>query len=111
MTIDTVKTIKIQPWGKGQGDFVEINESDFDPQKHKKYNAKEIPPAPPAPVAVNVPAQAADEPRATAEAIEMAAEAGIDLATIAGSGKNGKITKNDVEAAIEKLTAPESDGE
>lgn len=31
---DTVKTVKVKPWGKDQGDFVEINESDFDGAIH-----------------------------------------------------------------------------
>jgi e3 binding domain len=35
----------------------------------------------------------------TGAAAELAAELGIDLSTITGTGKNGKITKADVEAA------------
>lgn len=27
--------IQVQPWGKDQGDFVEINDFDFDPEIHK----------------------------------------------------------------------------
>lgn len=27
---DTIPTMKVLPWGAGQGDFVEINASDFD---------------------------------------------------------------------------------
>lgn len=30
-----VKVIKVQPWGEDQGDFVLINEEDFDPEFHK----------------------------------------------------------------------------
>lgn len=29
--------IKVKPWGKDQGDYVLINESDFDEKKHEKY--------------------------------------------------------------------------
>lgn len=29
--------IKVKPWGKGQGDFVEINKEDFDEDKHTVY--------------------------------------------------------------------------
>jgi hypothetical protein len=29
--------IKVMPWGKNQGDYVLIDESDFDPKKHKKF--------------------------------------------------------------------------
>jgi hypothetical protein len=31
------KTIKVQPWGESQGDFVNINESDFDENVHTLY--------------------------------------------------------------------------
>jgi hypothetical protein len=30
-----VDTIKVKPWGKDQGDYVVINASDFDPEKHE----------------------------------------------------------------------------
>lgn len=33
-------TVKVKPWGKGQGDFVEINAEDFDPKQHKLYEEK-----------------------------------------------------------------------
>ena len=29
-----MKTLKVKPWGKDQGDFVVINEEDFDPKVH-----------------------------------------------------------------------------
>ena len=34
-----LKTIKVKPWGDGQGDFVVINESDFDPDRHELFDA------------------------------------------------------------------------
>ena len=40
------------------------------------------------------------EVNATEAAAELADEAGLDLSSIDGSGKNGKVTKPDVEAAI-----------
>lgn len=33
-----MKTMKVKPWGKGQGDHVVINESDFDPGKHEIFD-------------------------------------------------------------------------
>lgn len=36
--MDTCPTIKVKPWGNGQGDFVEINEADFDPKVHKPFD-------------------------------------------------------------------------
>lgn len=29
-----IETIKVKPWGKDQGEFVEINVDDFDPEFH-----------------------------------------------------------------------------
>ena len=31
---DTVPTLKVKPWGKDQGEFVEINADDFDAKVH-----------------------------------------------------------------------------
>jgi pyruvate/2-oxoglutarate dehydrogenase complex dihydrolipoamide acyltransferase (E2) component len=42
---------------------------------------------------------------ATDSAVELAAEYGIDLATVTGSGADGRILKGDVEAAIAALLA------
>lgn len=42
-------------------------------------------------------------PKATPLAEKLAAEAGIDLRKVAGSGPTGKITREDVEAAIEAM--------
>jgi hypothetical protein len=32
-------TVKVKPWGKGQGEFVEINADDFDPDIHEHFDA------------------------------------------------------------------------
>lgn len=34
---DTLPTIKVLPWSDDQGDFVLINEQDFDPDVHERY--------------------------------------------------------------------------
>jgi pyruvate dehydrogenase E2 component (dihydrolipoamide acetyltransferase) len=47
-------------------------------------------------------APAAEGPAATPTAKKMAEQAGIDLTSVTGSGPKGKITKEDVEAAIVK---------
>ena len=31
------KVVRVMPWAESQGAFVEINESDYDPAKHKLY--------------------------------------------------------------------------
>ena len=36
-----LKTIKVKPWGDGQGYFVVINESDFDAEQHENFDAPE----------------------------------------------------------------------
>ena len=36
-------TIKVKPWGKNQGDFVLIDESNFDSEKHEKLTASQEP--------------------------------------------------------------------
>lgn len=33
-----MEIIKVKPWAKDQGDFVLINESDFDPAIHVKFD-------------------------------------------------------------------------
>lgn len=37
-----METIKVKPWGKGQGEFVTINAEDFDPAHHKKFEPKPV---------------------------------------------------------------------
>jgi pyruvate/2-oxoglutarate dehydrogenase complex dihydrolipoamide acyltransferase (E2) component len=46
---------------------------------------------------------------ATDSAVNLAAEYGIDLATVKGSGADGRILKGDVEAAIAALLAEDEE--
>ena len=48
------------------------------------------------------------EVKATAGAIEAAAELGVDLSQVQGSGLHGKITKPDVEAVASQVDLPEN---
>jgi hypothetical protein len=34
---DEIKTVRVKPWSESQGDFVVINESDFDASVHEMY--------------------------------------------------------------------------
>ena len=87
------KTIKIKSsHPESQGEFVEINEADFDAKKHELYVGNDLPPAAPAKVATV---------KATPEAIQFAEEAGFDISTVKGTGKKGIITVEDVQDAIE----------
>lgn len=36
-----LETIKVKPWGEGQGDHVVINKDDFDPEKHQLFDETE----------------------------------------------------------------------
>jgi 2-oxoglutarate dehydrogenase E2 component (dihydrolipoamide succinyltransferase) len=64
-------------------------------------------PPPPAPAAKPAPAPAAPTaPPPAPAAAKIAAEAKIDLASIAGSGKRGQILKGDVLAAVAEARAP-----
>jgi 2-oxoglutarate dehydrogenase E2 component (dihydrolipoamide succinyltransferase) len=72
--------------------------------------AKPAPAAPPAPSAA--PASAAAASKAPANEAPLApsvrkisAESGIDAATVPGSGKDGRVTKGDMLAAIEKAAS------
>jgi 2-oxoglutarate dehydrogenase E2 component (dihydrolipoamide succinyltransferase) len=70
------------------------------------------PAAPPPPAAAAVPAAAAAAPKAPPADTPLApsvrkisAESGIDAATVPGSGKDGRVTKGDMLAAIEKAAS------
>lgn len=38
---DILETVKVMPWGTGQGDFVEVNLCDFNPESHTPFDAVE----------------------------------------------------------------------
>lgn len=58
-----------------------------------------VPPPTPAPAAPPAAPAAKTSPTAMPSAKKIAAESGVDLQTVAGSGKDGRITKGDVLAA------------
>ncbi|MEV8214890.1 dihydrolipoamide acetyltransferase family protein [Leifsonia sp. NPDC077715] len=61
----------------------------------------------PAPAAVTAPPVAlAERPRATPPVRKLARELGVDLASIAGSGERGLITRADVESSAQGAVAP-----
>lgn len=63
--MSTPNTIKVKPWGDGQGDFVLINESDFDAAAHQLHDAEEAA----APAADTTGSSDGEEPSADAQAI------------------------------------------
>jgi pyruvate/2-oxoglutarate dehydrogenase complex dihydrolipoamide acyltransferase (E2) component len=69
-------------------------------QRPPNRNAAKKAPRPPAKSPEALPDTAANTPDATPAAAALAAEAGIPLRTIAGSGKAGKITLADVRTAV-----------
>ncbi len=62
------------------------------------------PPAKPAPSAARAPASAADAPLAPSVR-KLSAESGVAAAAVPGSGKDGRVTKGDMLAAIERAAA------
>ena len=75
--------------------------------------AAPAPPADPAPAAAAQPAAPAAAPAEPAGRIfasplarRMAAQAGLDLATLSGSGPRGRIVKRDIETALAAAPAP-----
>ena len=73
---------------------------DAGPEQPKPRDAAPSPPPKPRPPA----APAADMPLAPSVR-KIAAETGIDAATVPGSGKDGRVTKGDMLAAIERAVA------
>jgi len=73
----------------------------------KPAAAASAPPAPPVQATVSPPAAArsfAEAPLAPSVR-KLSAESGVDAATLAGSGKDGRVTKGDMLAAIERAAA------
>lgn len=113
MSHEICKTVRIKSTDpKTQGAFVEINECDFNDKVHTLFQPTV--PAPVAPTPIRVGNENPPPPapvNATDKALELAADAGIDITSVVGTGKNGKVTAEDVEAAIENLTEPGNAGE
>jgi 2-oxoglutarate dehydrogenase E2 component (dihydrolipoamide succinyltransferase) len=72
----------------------------------KAASTASAPPAPPprATTPEPVTARSSDEPLATSVR-KLSAESGVDATTLAGSGKDGRVTKGDMLAAIERAAA------
>ncbi|BEV45459.1 2-oxoglutarate dehydrogenase complex dihydrolipoyllysine-residue succinyltransferase [Afipia carboxidovorans] len=85
----------------------QITEGAAKPAAAKPAEAAPAKPAAAAAVAAPAPAQKsppADAPQAPSVR-KLSAESGIDAGTVAGSGKDGRVTKGDMLAAIEKAAA------
>jgi hypothetical protein len=39
----SVPTVRVKPWAESQGEFVIINEADFDPARHVLYDESQVP--------------------------------------------------------------------
>ena len=87
-TAEQCETVKIVAKDKKtQGEFVLINKEDFDPKQHKLFGAE----------------KAANGIKISKTAEKKANDAGLDLETVEGSGKDGAITVADVDAAVEAM--------
>ncbi|MEL0253310.1 MAG: pyruvate dehydrogenase complex dihydrolipoamide acetyltransferase [Novosphingobium sp.] len=76
------------------------------PAPAPKAESASAPAAAPAPVAAAAPAPKGDRVIASPLAKRIAADKGIDLAGVAGSGPNGRIVRADVEGAKPTTAAP-----
>ena len=65
---------------------------------HGTYETRMLTAAPPPPTAPATPVD--DEPLVSDSVAEFAAEYGVDLEKVVGTGKDGRIKKSDVEAVI-----------
>ncbi len=68
--------------------------------------AAPVPAAAPAPATTPAPAASDDEAYVTPLVRKLAADKGVDLATVVGTGVGGRIRKQDVLAAAERVGAP-----
>jgi 2-oxoglutarate dehydrogenase E2 component (dihydrolipoamide succinyltransferase) len=80
----------------------QINDGAVGAAKPAAAPAKAAPPPPPAAAAAKAPPS--DAPLAPSVR-KLSAESGIDAATVPGSGKDGRVTKGDMLAAIEKAAS------
>ncbi|WP_103021467.1 E3 binding domain-containing protein [Salinibacter altiplanensis] len=78
-------TIKIVPDADFSTEFVRIPAEEFDPEKHERYDPDG--------------GSSSTEVDATDGARALAGEEDVDLTSIEGSGKDGRITKADVKSA------------
>ncbi len=77
------------------------------PQARRPAQRPRPSPAPaPAPAPEAPPAEGGRGLRASPLALRMAADAGIDIGSLQGSGPQGRIIRRDIEAAIEQAKAP-----
>lgn len=93
MPPDVCDIVRVEPWSKDQGPFVEIDKAAFDPKTHKIYTGSAtVAPPPPLPVKTTFEASEAAE--------KLALENDVDLMTVKGTGKDGNIVVKDVEKVI-----------
>jgi pyruvate dehydrogenase E2 component (dihydrolipoamide acetyltransferase) len=71
---------------------------------------EELPEGPSEEVTAQEPSAEGEEPEATPVAKRLAEAEDVDLSTLEGTGPQGRITKSDVEAALEKAEQPAPEG-
>lgn len=77
----------------------------YQPGDSENRDAAQPPAAPAQPNPPARPTTAASEPTASPRARRIAAELGVDLATVSGTGPEGRITQEDVERAAASSNA------
>jgi len=82
------------------GDVKTLPKGELDHVNDAHYQTRPLKPTPETAEEESPEDPAGDEVDATNAAEELAAEHGIDLSTVDGSGKNGRILKPDVESLL-----------
>lgn len=98
---ETVKIVSAHP--ASQGAYIEINKGDYDAKIHTLYDVSGKHENNADKPETKEEANEADSPFSSPAAEKLAFDFNIPAASIVGTGKNGKITKPDVEKAIESL--------
>lgn len=106
---ETCKTVRIKSTDpKTQGEFIEINDCDYDAAKHGPI--VEVVPAAPKPAQMEETTPADGLKWASNKARDKAIESGLDFSKVKGTGNGGKITMEDVEAAIDEAARKANEG-
>ena len=97
--VPALKAGRLASRAKGEGDVVAVNDT-LGELDESGAGAEVVAPTVAAPAAAATAAAAVADVRSTPAARRLADEAGVELSTVAGTGRGGVVSKPDVIAAI-----------
>lgn len=97
-----IPTIKVKPWGQGQGDFVLINEDEFNPDFHEHLDAANKPAKPGAQDGGKPDADADGDGKVTAAELKAAL-------TEKGIAFKGNASKAELQGLLDAANKPADD--